>query len=142
MTIVDVSEEYINNRYRNCFGYNMHNVYLFESDGFYKIGHTNDVAGRLREEQTGNPHEIRLVTSFTAPFSYCYVFEQTWHKRLSSYHQRGEWFYLTTEILEILMSEMDVRQRLHNAIIRRIHRKARLTVYDLLLVELERPVKY
>jgi hypothetical protein len=136
-----ITDEYVKNRYRNSFGSDMHCVYLFESDGFYKLGRSDDADTRVGELQTGNPHEIKFVTSFTAPKNYCIAFEQAWHRRLSGYHQRGEWFYLTTDVLEILVSEMRVRQKLHDAIMCRIRGKARLTVWDILLVELDRPVR-
>lgn len=80
------------------------NAYLLLSDGFYKVGIADNIQARIGTLQIGNPHEISLVTSFSAPRKTVEKFEEELHGWLSirGLHVRGEWFYLTTVLSEVL----------------------------------------
>lgn len=142
MNIQEISMDYILNRFNKYFGSYLDNVYLLESDGFYKLGISTNIQKRIGDEQTGNPHEIKVVTFFSAPHSYCYAFEQIWHKRLVDHNHRGEWFYLPPVLLEELTSRMRDRKVLFESIVRVIRSGCKPTIWNILFIELDRPVKY
>jgi hypothetical protein len=103
MNTQENSMDYVLNRFNGYFGSYLDNVYLLESDGFYKLGIAVNITRRISDEQTGNPHEIKVMEFFSAPHDYCYAFEQVWHKRLDDFRQRGEWFHLPPNVLEELV---------------------------------------
>ena len=58
--------------------------------GDVKIGRSGDVTRRLRQLQTGSPHELRLLLQLTGNGFY----ERRLHRQLYDYRLRknGEWF--------------------------------------------------
>lgn len=71
------------------------NIYFISDGEFIKIGKSNNVNRRLRELQTANPRELKLLKVIeckneTAAFE----LEVFLHKILQSTHQNGEWYYL------------------------------------------------
>ena len=75
-------------------------VYVMECQGFYKIGVAGSPKKRLTECQTGNPFEIKLLSSF--PTDDPYGVERHIHGLLVSLHVRGEWFKLPSDIVDRL----------------------------------------
>jgi hypothetical protein len=136
------SMDFVLNRFNGYFGSYLDNVYLLESDGFYKLGRAVNIPRRISDEQTGNPHEIKLAEFFSGPHDYCYAFEQTWHKRLADFRRRGEWFHLPPVVLEELTAEIRNRRMLFKSIITVIRSGGKPTVWNVLFTELLRPVKY
>lgn len=70
----------------------MKGVYVFECEGFYKVGIASDVVSRRHTAQTGCPFEIRIIS-----FDLCADArdrEIRLHHALAAagYHVRGEWF--------------------------------------------------
>lgn len=76
-------------------------IYLVECEGFVKIGVATNVQARVAGMQTGNPFQLRLLTSFQSdiPFEE----EEAIHELLSSYHVRGEWFKLPDVMITHLL---------------------------------------
>tara|TARA_B100000131_G_C18023053_1_gene575364 strand:+ start:493 stop:786 length:294 start_codon:yes stop_codon:yes gene_type:complete len=65
-------------------------LYIIQSDltGMIKIGRSKDPVKRLKQLQTGNPNELKLIASFK---------DQGWkekiiHESLKSFRLKGEWF--------------------------------------------------
>jgi len=71
-------------------------VYLFECDGFYKIGHSEQPIGRLRRMQSMIPHSIHLVEIKETDKSK--ELENRLHKKFDEVRvNQTEWFDLTEE---------------------------------------------
>lgn len=70
------------------------NIYLITDGEFFKIGRTKHSAQkRLKELQTGNPLELRLLCEIPV-FNPSKV-ESTLHRRFSYCKEHNEWFCLT-----------------------------------------------
>lgn len=65
-------------------------VYVFECEGYFKIGIASDPARRLITAQVNCPFPIRLV-SFRL-WDNAKEQEREMHHKLRAYHVRGEWF--------------------------------------------------
>jgi hypothetical protein len=68
-------------------------VYAITDGTYTKIGYTTNLRQRIESLQTGNPNQ--LVVLETREFDTAieaYKHEQLMHKRLASFHVRGEWF--------------------------------------------------
>lgn len=78
----------------------MKSIYVFESNGQFKIGISKNVNKRLRSIKTGNPsvraaYESEKITN-------AYKVESMIHSHFASYRTNGEWFSvpLTVDIIE------------------------------------------
>lgn len=79
-------------------------VYLVrasESD-CYKIGHAVNVRNRVRELQTGCPHDLELVAFWRGGRGV----EKRLHRRYEDQHRRGEWYEFSSEEVVNLCVEM------------------------------------
>ena len=66
-------------------------VYIIGSGDYWKCGVTRrNVEQRVKEMQTGNPHELIIAASWMVPD--CHLGEKIAHKKLSAFHYSGEWF--------------------------------------------------
>jgi|GEM_PF-2599241 len=63
-------------------------IYFIACDGFVKIGHTINVAERVRGHQCGCPHDITLLGAYYGNTAH----ERYLHCFFKSRHHRGEWF--------------------------------------------------
>jgi len=72
-------------------------IYLMQSveDGYYKIGISKHPNTRLKQLQTGNSSEMRMVETFESEFAN--KIETTLHNRYSHVRKSGEWFELTLD---------------------------------------------
>lgn len=70
-------------RWPNCEG-----VYFVAAAEFIKIGRADSIARRLRELQTGCPHDLSLVAWFSGGSKE----ERAYHRRFRAHRLRGEWF--------------------------------------------------
>ena len=79
-------------------------VYLFECEGYYKVGIASDPRKRLWTAQTGCPFEIRLL-AFRL-MTDAKDTERLIHHQLEreGCHVRGEWFKLTPALLAKLLN--------------------------------------
>lgn len=84
------------------------NVYIIESNGYYKIGLANEPKVRIRELQVGNPEPLELIhfvkyesrkTALAA--------ERYMHKKFKSRRRRGEWFMVDGETLIEALNNCD-----------------------------------
>lgn len=67
--------------------------YLMRADQFVKIGYTQDLAKRLEQIQTGNPHPVEIIASFVHQTETgARMMESTFHHKFRRHHIRGEWF--------------------------------------------------
>lgn len=77
-------------------------VYFIQAGeiGHVKIGHATNVATRLRELQTANSAELRLLRTIAGGFQ-----EEAWfHEYFSHYRVRGEWFEFHAGMLTVMPS--------------------------------------
>ena len=71
-------------------------VYVFESDGQFKIGVSKNVNARLKSIKTGNPN-IHIVYEGDAVAN-AYTIESMLHAHFSNYRVNGEWFSLPPKV--------------------------------------------
>lgn len=86
-------------------------VYLIKqkASDFYKVGFTSKpVPKRLAELQTGNPHELILVSWWNVTDAR--RVEKHIHEFLSAYHVRGEWFACADEEIRHLQMLLDTKR--------------------------------
>ena len=70
----------------------MKHVYLIQSleDGYYKIGVSKHPKKRVKQLQTGNSSELKLVESFES--EYPHLVERALQRRYDYLKKEGEWF--------------------------------------------------
>lgn len=70
----------------------MKKIYLIQSleEGYYKIGVSKNPEKRLKQLQTGNSSELKLIHSYSS--EYANKIEKTLHNMLSHCKKEGEWF--------------------------------------------------
>jgi len=70
-------------------------TYLIKDDdnGLYKIGIAKDPQKRLKELQTGNPFQLRIVETYLSEYSN--KVEKSLHRKYSHLKKEGEWFNLS-----------------------------------------------
>lgn len=70
----------------------MKHVYLIQSleNSYYKIGISKHPKKRVKELQTGNASELRLVLTYQS--EYANKIEKTLQRRYSHLRREGEWF--------------------------------------------------
>ena len=70
-------------------------IYLIRSqeDGYYKIGISKHPQKRIKQLQTGNSSELKLIESYQS--NYANSIENTLHRRYSHLNKEGEWFELS-----------------------------------------------
>lgn len=73
-------------------------VYLMESGGYFKVGQTRELHGRLQQITTLMPHPVRVLAVIHT--SQPDREERYWHTYFASYRMNGEWFALHQEHLE------------------------------------------
>lgn len=76
------------------------NVYLLKvsSDDIYKIGVAKDVNRRVRQLQTGNPEDIKIIKVF--PTDYPFKLESVLHRKHKFNQVKGECFYLSPKDID------------------------------------------
>jgi hypothetical protein len=75
-------------------------VYLIEDidNNRYKIGVTKNLKRRLKNLQTGNSNQIKLIDSFET--EYPFRLETMLHNRFNSFHYYNEWYDLDEESIK------------------------------------------
>lgn len=70
----------------------MKQVYLIQSleEGYYKIGVSKNPKKRIKQLQTGNSSELKLIHSY--PSEYAHKIEKAIHNLLKHCKKEGEWF--------------------------------------------------
>jgi len=70
----------------------MRYIYLIQSleNSYYKIGVSKDPKSRLKQLQTGNASELRLIDAYQS--EYANKIEKTLQRRYSHLRKEGEWF--------------------------------------------------
>jgi hypothetical protein len=88
-------------------------VYLIQSleEGYYKIGVSKNPKKRVKQLQTGNSSELKLIASFSS--EYAHKIEKSFHSRFSYLKKEGEWFDLS--LIEALSFVEDCK-RIHESI--------------------------
>jgi len=81
-------------------------VYLIGANSFYKIGIAIDVKKRLASLQTSSPHQMKVLKSWESAFAQ--KAERYLHKHFKDYRQKGEWFRLSSEQVEILLNILNL----------------------------------
>lgn len=73
----------------------MKKVYLIQSleEGYYKIGVSTNPKKRLKQLQTGNSSELKLIDSYSS--EYADKIEKSLHNFLGANKKEGEWFDLS-----------------------------------------------
>lgn len=81
-------------------------VYFIKCNDFVKIGQTNNVKQRIKDLQTGNPHELQLLKTINADIK----IEVQLHKQFSHLNIRGEWFALTADLIDFI-NKLDSKKK-------------------------------
>lgn len=70
-------------------------IYLIQSqeDGYYKIGVSKHPKKRVKQLQTGNSSELKLVESYQS--EHAHKVEKALQRRYSHMKKEGEWFDLS-----------------------------------------------
>ena len=84
----------------------------------FKIGWSKNIPKRLKELQTGNGFELKLYKCISTNDR---TLETTIHQSLSLYRKQGEWFELSEEQVDVIVSiftstSMDEKRTLINEI--------------------------
>ena len=83
-------------------------VYAICAGDAVKIGVTgNSVESRLSEMQTGNPVELKIWVQYKPRLMGAYRLERLIHDRLRDHKIRGEWFFPTKPVMEVLEAMQD-----------------------------------
>jgi hypothetical protein len=69
-----------------------------------KIGVTKNDRNRFRALQTGNPRPLQSGVMLICP--YAYNLEQLIHERLAAAHLTGEWYNITPEMADHVLTEV------------------------------------
>lgn len=72
-------------------------VYIISSGPYLKIGKANNVEGRRREIQCGNPMECKIEHVVPVPASAARYAESLVHAALADYRHMGEWFHIEVD---------------------------------------------
>jgi Meiotically up-regulated gene 113 len=75
-----------------------------------KIGRAIDVPSRLKQLQTGTPHELRTLLVLNGDR------EMEMHDRFSRHRIRGEWFHWCDEIRNFINENLDARPGVWSAV--------------------------
>ena len=72
-------------------------IYLIQSleDGYSKVGVSKHPQKRIKQLQTGNSSELKLIETYQSDIAN--QIEGTLHKRYSHYQKEGEWFDMSIE---------------------------------------------
>jgi len=72
-------------------------IYLILSleNSYYKIGVSRCPQKRIKQLQTGNSSELKLIETYQS--EYADLIEKTLHRRYSYLKKEGEWFNLSVE---------------------------------------------
>jgi hypothetical protein len=81
-------------------------VYLIEANSFYKIGIATDVTKRLASLQTSSPHQMKVLKSWESAFAQ--KAERYLHRHFKDCRQKGEWFRLSSEQVQILLNILNL----------------------------------
>jgi hypothetical protein len=70
-------------------------IYLIQSleNSYYKIGVSKHPNKRVKELQTGNSSELKLIETFQSEFAH--IIEKTLQRRYSHLRKEGEWFEMS-----------------------------------------------
>ena len=70
-------------------------IYLIQSieNGYYKIGVSKHPKKRVKQLQTGNSSELKLIETYQS--EYAHKVERTLQRRYSYLKKEGEWFDLS-----------------------------------------------
>lgn len=91
----------------------MTNIYFIGNMdmGCIKIGVAKDPEKRLKQLQTGNPHNLKIYKTIkNVPNEY----ESSIHRLFDDYRLKGEWFQINdkiTEFMESISSESDLEKK-------------------------------
>ncbi len=78
-------------------------VYFVSNGRYTKIGQTCDLKRRLVSLQTANPDDLEVWGTINCLHSE--ILEKTIHDNMIDYHVRGEWYDITRERVDELMSK-------------------------------------
>lgn len=70
-------------------------IYIISDGEYIKIGKANDVEKRIKELQTGNPKELKIIRTIECDEIFATRIECELHKILDKHKIRGEWYSIT-----------------------------------------------
>ena len=93
----------------------MKQVYVIQSlkEGDFKIGVSKNPKKRLKQLQTGNSSELKLILTY--PSEFANKIEKTLHNQLTRSREIGEWFNMS--LTEALMLDEKCKKIEENIII-------------------------
>jgi hypothetical protein len=78
-------------------------VYIFYAGGNFKIGVANNIKSRVKVLQTGCPYKIKILAKLYTLDAF--KMELEIHKKLHRYNTIGEWFTISIEIYNEIVSK-------------------------------------
>ena len=104
---------------------NQHYLYIIRQSGieadvlvgdfFYKIGNSKNPESRLKSLQTSNPTELELIFTYGCQTKdESLFFERCMHQLFSSFRHRGEWFFMSNEIVQRFIDDVEKRIQWEN----------------------------
>ena len=104
---------------------NQHYLYIIRQSGieadvlvgdfFYKIGNSKNPESRLKSLQTSNPSELELIFTYGCQTKdESLFFERCMHQLFSSFRHRGEWFFMSNEIVQRFIDDVEKRIQWEN----------------------------
>lgn len=73
-------------------------VYFIQCGEFVKLGFTTDLGRRLSGYLMHTPYDVKVLASMPGDRR----LEKSLHRRFVKHHHRGEWFRLSSEILDYI----------------------------------------
>lgn len=87
-------------------------IYLLQHENipeYTKIGYTSDLDQRIKQLQTASPTGIKLI--YFKETSYAYQIEQALHRRYHHKNSNLEWFSLTQDDIDEIISWINWQTR-------------------------------
>ena len=87
-------------------------VYVLEEEGteFYKIGKSQESSFKARMATLGGGNPRKLTVLYSALVKDPYAVESNLHNKYSKYNGNGEWFKLTSEIVEEIITYLQTQE--------------------------------
>jgi len=85
-------------------------LYLYESNGYYKIGYSSNIKKRVRNFHTSNPSGVLYWSSGMMPSRLIKDLETHFHDRFRKQRKRGEWFHLYAHDVMYIIAFIEIIQ--------------------------------
>ena len=81
------------------------NIYAIRCNEYLKIGISKNPRARLKSLQTSSPYELTMEKTYIVKDAK--IAESLVHMKLKDYHERGEWFKVSIDLVDKAVSEIN-----------------------------------